>query len=182
MINDQIQSYFKAEKAESLLFMVVGAIAIAAALVFWLVIKKNFFTGLAIPFVLIGMIQVVVGSTVYFRTDKQVVELSQLYAADPVQFHVQEVNRMRKVNQNFSLYKIIEIVLLSAGLFILAINRHIILQNGWFNDHLGGGGFWAGIGAGLIVQSTFMLCADLFAERRADIYTSQVEQVRPMAD
>ena len=67
-----IYKYFIAEKQESLLFLIIGILAILLAIVFWFFIKSSpsFFKGAAIPLLAIGLIQLVVDYTVYSRTDK----------------------------------------------------------------------------------------------------------------
>jgi hypothetical protein len=59
MLNE-IDTYFQAERAESLLFMVFGLLAIAMS------------TGLAIPLVAVGLVQLAVGGGVCVRTPAQV--------------------------------------------------------------------------------------------------------------
>src|SRR5688572_31427095 len=79
-----IKTYFTAEKSESLIFIAFGILTIsfsAYALLKW---GETFHKGFSIPLILIGLIQVVIGGTVYFRTDKQVSDLEILYRRDRV--------------------------------------------------------------------------------------------------
>ncbi len=146
--------YFTAEKQESLLFMLVGLIAMGVAA--WLWMNGHRLKSMAFPLVAVALIQLVVGSTVFFRTDTQLENLTQQFNTAPTQFKAAEVQRMNVVMKNFSVYKVIEMALLVAGLLLI-----VFLQK---SDVA------TGIGAGLVLQSAFMLCLDLFAEARGNDY------------
>ncbi|HSP06923.1 MAG TPA: hypothetical protein VLR94_07080 [Acidobacteriota bacterium] len=156
-MTDAIQSYFQAEKSESLLFLGVGIIALGAG-IFFLLRGGAFQKGMACPLIAIALIQIVVGGAVYFRTDRQVAGLLAQYQSSAAEYKEQELPRMEKVNRSFDLYKIIEIVLLLAGI-ALAL---------YFRGRSAG---WTGAGLGLSLQAALMLTLDLFAEARADVYT-----------
>lgn len=146
--------YFTAEKQESLLFMLVGAFAIAVAI--WLWLNGHRLKSIAYPLIAIALIQLVVGSSVYLRTDNQLAQLRDKLVTAPAATTQAELTRMNVVMQGFSLYKTIEIALLIVGAGLLALMQR--------SD------FAAGIGAGLVVQSAFMLCLDMFAEARGQDY------------
>jgi hypothetical protein len=156
----EIFSYFRAEKAESVLFVGAGVLAIGCAV--WLLIQHRsaLATGLAIPLMAIGLIQLVVGSTVYARSDRQMIDLSTQYTSNTAAFVAAETPRMAAVNRNFDVYKLIEIafIIIGTGLLFFLQSRD----------------FWAGLGLGMLLQGSAMLSADFFAERRADVYTAFV--------
>ena len=160
---ESIQTYFQAEKSESLLFISIGILALIAGIAF-LIRGTGFLKELAWPLMGVALIQVVVGSAVYFRTDKQVAELQAMYASNPDAYKAQELPRMQKVNRDFDFYKKIEIILMAAGLVLFFHFRN-------------GNRAWMGAGAGLLIQSAIMLTLDLFAEHRADIYTNFISRL-----
>jgi hypothetical protein len=110
----------------------------------------------------VGLIQLVVGSAVYFRTDNQVATLLQQLQNQPTQFYQEELARMIIVNKNFDIYKIIEIALSVVGVVLVIVFRQD--KN-----------VWLGVGLGLTLQSLLMLGLDFFAEKRADAYTAQIQ-------
>ncbi len=152
-------SYFAAEKQESLLFITVGLIAIGVAV--WLWTHGHRLRAMAFPLIAVAAIQIVVGSTVYFRTDKQVAALSAQLHAAPAQSQSEERARMAKVMKNFGTYKFLEIALLVVGVLLVAFVRRSDIA--------------VGIGSGLIIQSAFMLTLDMFAELRAETYIAALE-------
>lgn len=160
---DFIKTYFTAEKNESLLFILMGIAAIAFsafALAKW---SEPFYKGLAIPLILIGIIQIVVGGSVYFRTDKQIADLEKRYQTSITDFKTQETPRMDMVMMNFSLYKKVEIAFVLIGIaLIVFINSR---------------DFWVGIGVGMLIQGAVMLTLDIFAERRGTVYIEVIRKL-----
>jgi hypothetical protein len=119
---------------------------------------------MAYPLAAIALIQIVVGSTVYFRTDAQTADLHQQLAGDPAAYASAELPRMETVRRSFAIYKIIEIILLVAGVagYFLLRDRQTLFA----------------VSLGLVLQAALMLALDLVAERRADVY---IEQIRRLA-
>ncbi len=156
-----------AEKQESLLFIVVGIVALALAIVAWQFWKTPGWKGAAIPLACIGLLQLTVGYTVYARSDEQ--RINMVYALDmnPTKLVQEELPRMQRVNKKFIVYRWVEILLLLTGI-VLAIVFHAS------DDRR----FIRGLGIALAVQAALMLGADFFAERRAIAYTNQLAQLK----
>lgn len=157
----RLEVYFAEEKAESLFFMGIGLVALIGGGVM-LSRKRRFLKGAAWPILAVGLIQVGVGSAVYFRTDAQVAALEAQIESDPGAFVHEETARMTTVAYWFDVYKIIEIGLLvaAAAAFVVGRLRDRELARG--------------VGLGLAVQSGLMLMLDFFAEARADVYIEAI--------
>lgn len=163
-----IYKYFIAEKQESLLFLVVGIIAILLAVAFWFFIKSNpaFFKGAAIPLIAIGLIQCIVGYTVYTRTDDQKKDIAYNMGLDPSSYVQQtELPRMEKVMTSFVVYRWVEIAFIITGLILIFLFR--------LNPDKS---FWFGFGVALAIQAMIMLGADYFAEKRGKVYTMELQK------
>lgn len=160
---DFIKTYFTAEKNESLIFILFGVLTIGFSVYSLLKWGDSFYRGFAIPAILIGIIQIVVGSTVYFRTDQQIIQVETLYQQDQAAFKNAEVPRMNTVMNNFSIYKIVEVAFVIIGLLLIffATSKE----------------FWLGIGVGMLLQGALMLTADVFAERRGKEYIQAMDRV-----
>jgi uncharacterized membrane protein len=164
-----IYKYFIAEKQESLLFLIVGIVAVLLAVVFCFFIKSNpsFFKGAAIPLLAIGLIQMVVGYSVYSRTDKQKANIAYNIGMEPVAYVKQtEQPRMKTVMRNFIIYRWVEIAFIIAGLVLIFLFRSNPDKS-----------FWYGFGVALAIQATIMLGADYFAEKRGKVYTDELQKV-----
>lgn len=156
-----LQAYFAAERAESLVFMGFGWVALAfAAFVLWRV-RDPLFRGIALPVLAVGVIQAAVGLTIYARTGSQVDALEAQLASDPAAFKTGELARMEKVRTGFAVYKSIEALFIVVGLG-LALMRNARR-------------FWRGFGLGMLLQGSLMLPADLIAEDRAAAYVGALQ-------
>ncbi len=152
---DAVTKYFNAEKYESVVFILVGLTAIILAGYFLAIIKKPFHTGMAYPLMAIAFIQIVVGSTVYIRSPKDIERVNGMINGNKMEITLLEIPRMNNVMRNFEIYKYIEIALIITGIFLFTFIE---------ND------FIRGIGLGLIVQSVFMLILDFIAAARGEEY------------
>jgi hypothetical protein len=155
-----IEKYFLAEKSESLLFIIIGAAAIVLALAFFFLLKTNWYKGAAIPFFVIGIMHLVIGYTVYNRSDADRKRIVYAYDMNPSSLKTTELPRMEKVNRNFVVLRYVEIFLLLSGLVIWFYLRKDASRS-----------FWVGLGLALAIEAALSLGADYFAEARAKVYT-----------
>ncbi len=160
MINS-LSSYFSAEKQESLIFMAIGLVAIGISV--WLWMNGHRLKSMAYPLVVIALLQIVVGGSVYLRTDTQLSALGAQLQANPAALKTEETTRMTTVMNNFSIYKAVEMVLLIVGVGIIAV----LQRHDWA----------AGIGVGLVLQAAVTLTLDVFAEARGAEYLSAIHSM-----
>ncbi len=151
-----IQEYFTTEKQESLLFIMVGTIAIGIGIYFLLKIKQPYFNGMAYSFMAIALIQLTVGISVYGRSPKDIERVTEIVQTDSTRIQTEEMPRMKTVMKNFVIYRWVEIALLLLGviLFFMAPAQTL----------------WKGVGLGLAIQAGLMLLLDYFAEKRGAEY------------
>jgi hypothetical protein len=157
-MQSQMLRYFAEEKAESVVFVLMGVVAIAVSV--WLWRTGSAYRGMAYPLIGVALIQLVVGGTVFLRTDGQVAALTEQLGSAPAAYQAAELARMEVVMRSFALYKIIELALFAVGVGLTYAFRH--------KETL------YAVGVGLVVQSSLMLVADLFAEKRGDTYLAQI--------
>jgi hypothetical protein len=160
-----IEKYFIAEKQESLLFLGIGIAAIIIALLGLFIWKTQFWKGASIPLVVIAVLQIIVGFTVYNRSDADRIRVVYELTMNPDDLKEKELPRMEKVNKNFVLYRYVEIALLLAGIVVAVLYRSNMDKQ-----------FLFGLAIALIIQSALMLGADYFAEKRALMYTAQLKE------
>jgi len=156
-----IEKYFVAEKQESLLFVILGIAAIVLALVGLFYWKTQFWKGASIPLILIAVIQIIVGYTVYVRSDKQRTDMVYAFDMDPSKIQNEEVPRMEEVNKNFVTYRWIEIILFVAGIALALVYRTNPDKQ-----------LIVGIGVALAIEAALMFSADFIAAKRASNYSS----------
>lgn len=151
-----IVKYFTGEKLESYLFLSFGIIGIVIAVFFYFVFKTSFLKGIAIPIVMVSILEIIVGVTIINRSPKDI-ERVQGYSSHKIEMIEKvEIPRMEKVMNNFVIFRYAEILLIIIGIIIMYAFRQNLLLNG--------------IGLGLFIQSSIVLILDFFAERRGEIY------------
>ncbi len=159
-----LTAYFHAEKTESLAFMGAGFAGMIVAIIWWTLTSSHILDGAAWPLFSVGLIHLLVGSIVYFRTDGQVSALTSLVNESPDAFRIEELDRMHRVSQNFIRIRWIEIALfITSGIMIMMF---FPLK-----------GFWFGFAIALAFESAISLTFDFFAEERADHYKEFVRRV-----
>ena len=165
-----IEKYFIAEKQESLVFLVIGILAVVLALIFYFILKTQICRGAALPLLFLGLIQAVAGYAVYVRSDDQ--RVGQVYAYDmnPDQLKTIELTRMRKVKTNFLIYRWVEIGSIVAGITLIILFRNQ-------DEKI----FWMGFGITLTLMAAELFTADLIAEKRAVHYISLLEEFNKKA-
>jgi hypothetical protein len=150
-----LESYFQGEKIEALVFILpIGLLCLVFAV--WMLVEGgSFHRGVAIPFVIMGLVMSVVGGVVGYRTPAQVRELQSEFAIRPEMAQQQEIARMQKVNDAWPRYLFIWVIFGVAGLLLRLFFKADFLQ---------------GLGIALVFFSGVILMIDGFAERRAKAY------------
>lgn len=160
-----IKTYFTEEKIESLIFIFIGILSICLAFVFLFIIKYSFYKGLAYPLIIIGIIQLTVGTIIFNRSDADMKLIENYCLKEKEQVLKKELPRMEIVMKNFSFYKWIEIVLFGLGIFLFFFLRsHVSV-------------FWKGLGLGLLIQASIMLSMDIVAEKRGQTYIEALKTI-----
>lgn len=160
---NNIVKYFHGEKSESYIFILMGVIAFAVALYFIFVLKTSFWKGVAIPFIVVSSLEFIVGYTIVTRSPKDILRVEKFISKEPQKIKTVEIPRMEKVMSNFILYRYVEIVLIILGVFLMYSSM---------NDNL-----WKGIGLGLFIQASMVLCLDFFAEKRGFVYLEYLKEL-----
>jgi hypothetical protein len=118
---------------------------------------------MAYPLIVVALIQLIVGSSVYFRSPKDIERINKTLQIDKTKIQTQEIPRMEVVMKNFTIYKWIEITLILVGLIMYYYFQHAKI--------------WKGFGLGLSIQAVFMLLLDFFAESRGKTYLEYLKTI-----
>jgi hypothetical protein len=164
-MSESTLTYFQGEKIEALVFILpVGLLSLVFAA--WLLTDNgNAFTrGVAIPFLLMGVLMTVVGAVVGYRTPSQVRALEVALKGEPTAIHAAQVvesARMSKVNNAWKFYLIGWAALGVLGLLMRFATRSDFMQ---------------GLGIAMVFFCGVGLLVDGFAERRAHIYAATLSR------
>ena len=160
-----IVDYFKGEKQESFIFISAGLVAMALAYYGFMVADDAMYFGAAVPLAGIGLIELIVGLSIASKTDKQIKDLLEVRESSPSTFKADELLRMEDVMKNFKTYRTIEQVLFITGLLFMVLGLTDSISR-----------YMAGVGIGLMLQSSVMLFLDLFAELRGKEYIRRLSK------
>jgi hypothetical protein len=155
-----MQIYFQGEKLEALVFILpLGLLSVVFSA--WLLTDSpgNFARGVAIPFLLMGLLMTTVGAVVGYRTPSQLAALEQSLQANPKQAVQVESERMTKVNKAWVVY------LTLWGIFGVV---GLVLRFATSSD------FLHGLGIALVFFAGVGLMIDGFAERRTHPYVAAI--------
>lgn len=155
-----LYEYFQGEKVEALVFILsLGILCLVFGV--WLVTEGGSFNrGVAIPFLVMGLVMAIVGGVVGFRTPSQVNHLETSLLNQKVATVEAEIQRMDQVNKAWPKYLALWLVFGVVGL---------VLRMATKND------FAQGLGIALVFFSGVTLLIDGFAERRAIKYAEALK-------
>ncbi|MEN9379241.1 MAG: hypothetical protein RJB15_919 [Pseudomonadota bacterium] len=160
--------YFQGEKIEALVFILpIGLISLVFCA--WLLTDDGsaYAKGLAIPFLVMGLLMTTVGAVVGYRTPGQISQLEKALKSSPETADaalINEQQRMIKVNRAWNHYLVIWALMGVLGLLLRFVAR---------------GEFMQGLGIGLVFFCGVGLIVDGFAERRTHPY-SEVLNIRKL--
>lgn len=164
-----IEQYFLSEKNISLFLLIAGAAAIIAAIVFLIFVKTNLYKGIAIPLIILGIAQIIMGYSAYSKSDKHRIDNVYAFDMNPGKLKNEELPRMQKMQGSVKLFLGVELAVLVAGIVLILANK---------NDPGGiaSKALWLGIGIGLCIQALIFFSVDLFVLKNANRYTAGLEQ------
>jgi hypothetical protein len=157
-----VVKYFNGEKSESYIFILIGVIALVMALYFIFVLKSSFWKGVAIPYIIVALLEFIVGYTIVTRSPKDITRVENFIKKETQSIKTLEIPRMEKVMSNFVIFRYVEIALIIVGMALMYSSM---------SDT-----FWRGIGLGLFIQASIVLCLDFFAERRGHNYMEYLKE------
>lgn len=160
--------YFSQERTLGLGGMLVGTTSLGGAAILYFQ-DNDFLEGASYPLAGFGLLELVAGGMVFFRTPGQLSDLKTDLDRDPTRMRRDELDRMKRVNGQFDVLTIVWIVGIAAGAGTLAYG---------FIDESDTA---KGVGAGVMLHSSILLTGDLIAAGSAKDYTRALERFQPTA-
>ncbi len=172
LTKNTIESYFIAEKNEGLFLVIVSITSILIAIFGYLIYKTQAWKGASIPLLAIGFIQLMVGYSMYMKSDDNRLRMVYAYDMNPAEIKKAELPRMNIVNKNVATYKYLEIIFVVLGALLISYNQFFALPEYKQNADYS---FSHGIGFALIIQAMIMLTNNFITEKRALKYTKELQ-------
>lgn len=162
-LTESLQTYFRGELLVGIGLTVVGVLVLVAAFWLWRTQSGAFAWWLVVPLTVMGLGAGAGGAVFAVKTQAQVARLVTQLETEPQALVAAELSRMEGVNANWPRVKIAwSIVIVVALVLLLFVHRE-----------------WASaLGLCLLLMTTTLFFTDVFAERRAAIYTSALEHAR----
>ncbi|MEM7465493.1 MAG: hypothetical protein AAF387_01265 [Pseudomonadota bacterium] len=160
-MNAELLSYFAAEKYGAVILLGMGLTSLLGSYALWQ--SKSTFLAMIWPLLILGAFEIIIGATVALRTSDQVQKLEAGFASDKLATVSLELVRMERVNRNFKIVKIVEVVLIGVGLLALYLFPV--------------GATWYAVGLGLILQGGALLVFDAFAHHRGEVYLHWLQNI-----
>lgn len=148
--------YFSAEKIGAVIKFTLATAALLGSL--YVYKQRDEAKGFAYVAGFIFLSQVIVGGTIFFRTDHQVAGLIAAMNTDLSAMLAAETARMRVVVASFATYRALQLFFVALGIALLLLGRAKTLPK-----TKGAGLGFAGLGA-------MLFCMDLLAAQRANVY------------
>src|SRR5687768_16204116 len=111
--------YFTSEKAASFLFFGIGILSTLFSIYCWLSLRKPFYIGIAYPFLLLGILEIAVGVTIYWRTPKDIERVENYLVLEPEKIIENEIPRMEGVMKSFVTLRYVELFLIVVGVVMM---------------------------------------------------------------
>jgi hypothetical protein len=120
-----IDHYFLSYRQEHLFLLLIAAAAFVTAVIFYFVIKKQFYKGLAISLISFAILFFTTSYTAFKRADRLRVVNTYSYDLHPEYLKGKEMKRigMLKNTTNIEVYTSIALILLSIGLYVYAAKK-----------------------------------------------------------
>jgi hypothetical protein len=162
-MSEALKTYFRGEAQVGMMLAAVGLLWLGGAYWAWRTNSGSFATGLCAPLALIGSLMVLGGPAFVWKTHAQVARLEAELQSDAHGMVARESARMERVNANWPRLKTAWGVLTIVALALILLVRRE----------------WApGVGLALLATCATLFFIDVFAERRAVVYTAALTSSR----
>lgn len=155
-------NWIKGEMFEASIIGIFGTLVVLSGIAFWKFGVTPTAKSLILPLIVVGVIFISSGVSMYFSNQKRLVEYQQNYQENKTEFIQQEKERVENFQYMYNISKILATV----G-FLVALIAFWFTKSSTFQ----------GIAIGLAIFGFTSLVIDFFSEERASIYYDKIELV-----
>jgi predicted membrane channel-forming protein YqfA (hemolysin III family) len=158
-----IENYFSAFKNEQLFLIILGAIALVIAIVFYATLKTNWYKGFALPLAVFALLNIGAGFSNYSKADTLKVRNLYNYDLHPELLKSKELPRVQEVNENFAVLIYVNISIIFAAAFIF-----------FYFKKKDGNEYYMGMAASLFLVAVVSLVMYSVMKSRSEEYQSGI--------
>ena len=154
-----IENYFSAFKNEQLFLVIIGAIALVFAIIFYVALKTDWHKGFALPLAVFALLNIGAGFSNYSKADALKVRNVYNYDLHPELLRTKELPRLKEMNQNFTvlIYVNISIIFAAAVIFFYFKKKD-------------GNEYYMGVAASLFLVAVLSVVMYSVMRNRSEIY------------
>ena len=115
---ENIEQYFSAFKNEQIFLIILGAVALIVALIFFVGFKTEWYKGFALPLAVFAVLNMGAGFSNYKKADILKVRNTYNYDLHPELLRTKELPRIQEMKQNFTVLIYVNISIIFAAAFI----------------------------------------------------------------
>lgn len=115
---DHIEKYFSLFKQEQLFLIIAGAAALIVAVIFYFVLKTQWYKGFAVPLIVFALLFAGAGINNYRHVQSLRVSAAYNYDMHPEQLKIKELPRVKEMQNNLSLLIYVNLSLIVASFLI----------------------------------------------------------------
>lgn len=115
---ENIEQYFSAFKNEQIFLIILGAVALIVALIFFVGFKTEWYKGFALPLAVFAVLYMGAGFSNYKKADILKVRNTYNYDLHPELLRTKELPRIQEMKQNFTVLIYVNISIIFAAAFI----------------------------------------------------------------
>ena len=115
---ENIEQYFSAFKNEQIFLIILGAVALLVALVFFVGLKTEWYKGFALPLAVFAVLNMGAGFSNYKKADFIKVRNMYNYDLHPELLRTKELPRIQEMKQNFTVLIYVNTSIIFAAAFI----------------------------------------------------------------
>ena len=158
-----IEQYFSAFKNEQLFLIILGAVAIIIAIVFFAGLKTQWYKGFALPLAVFAVLNMGAGFSNYKKADILKVRNVYNYDLHPELLRTKELPRIKEMNQNFTVLIYVNISIIFAAAFIF-----------FYFKKKEGNEYYMGVAASLFLVAVLSVVMYSIMKNRSNDYESGI--------
>ncbi len=160
-----IESYFTGFKHEQLFLIILGIVAFAVALIFYIALKTQWYRGFALPLAVFALIFAGAGYSNYTKVNSLRVRAVYNYDLHPEELKIKELKRVDEMRNNLNVLIYVNISIIIASFLIF-----LYFKNKTDNQ------YYMGMAASLFLMAAVSVTIYSVLKRNTNIYVSGIEK------
>ena len=160
---ENIEQYFSAFKNEQIFLIILGAVALIVALIFFVGFKTEWYKGFALPLAVFAVLNMGAGFSNYKKADILKVRNTYNYDLHPELLKTKELPRIQEMKQNFTVLIYVNTSIIFAAAFIF-----------FYFKKKDGSEYYMGVAASLFLVAVLSVAIFSVMKSRTKDYSNEI--------